>query len=109
MTKLARRDFLRAIVVVAGPPVAIGCAEGDVTPQDRGFFPQSLASGDPRPTSVVLWTRAIDPEQEDTDQTLELVVATDEALTDALELEGGASLALVATADAGGCVKVRVE
>jgi alkaline phosphatase D len=109
MTKLARRDFLRAIVVVAGPPVAFGCAEGDITPQGRGFFPQSVASGDPRPTSVVLWTRAIDPENEDSDQVLELVVATDEALTDVLELEGGASLALLATADAGGCVKVRVE
>jgi alkaline phosphatase D len=109
MTRLARRDFLRAIVVVAGPAVVAGCADPDITPEQQGFFPQSVASGDPRPTSVVLWTRAIDPGHEDADQTLELVVATDAALSEAVELEGGAALELVATAEAGGCVKVRVE
>jgi alkaline phosphatase D len=109
MSRLARRDFLRAIVVVAGPPLAFGCAEGDIAQARHGFFPQSVASGDPRPTSVVLWTRAVDVEREGAELSLELVVATDEALTDVIELDGGATLSLVATADAGGCVKVRIE
>ena len=31
--------------------------------QSTAFFPQSVASGDPRPDSVVLWTRVLDVAQ----------------------------------------------
>jgi alkaline phosphatase D len=110
MARFARREFLQAVVAVAGPALLAGCGEDATartsTPQ---FFPQSVASGDPRPESVVLWTRAIDPADESADQTLELVVATDAALTDVVEFEGAPSLALTAFATDGGCVKVRVE
>ena len=41
-----------------------------------GTFPQSVASGDPTPSGVVLWTR-IDPESYDLDDPLAVEVAHD--------------------------------
>lgn len=46
------------------------------------YFPQSLASGDPRPESMVLWTRIEDAATDDRDLTLRLQVATDTVLHD---------------------------
>jgi alkaline phosphatase D len=43
------------------------------------MFPQSVASGDPRPDSVVLWTRLDNPDMPDA---LRVEVATDEDFTD---------------------------
>lgn len=63
MTELSRRHFLRAIVVSAGAVIIgnqlIGCNGGDDTPirVASEYFPQSLASGDPKPNSVIVWTR----------------------------------------------------
>jgi alkaline phosphatase D len=73
---LDRRSFLRlTALVAAGPPLA--CEGGSSPPPDRGFFPQSVASGDPRPDAVVLWTRAVDPDHPGDDVTATLEVATD--------------------------------
>jgi alkaline phosphatase D len=44
-------------------------------------FPQSVASGGPTPTGVILWTR-IDPERYDTARSLRLEVATDESFAE---------------------------
>ncbi len=44
-------------------------------------FPQSVASGGPTPTGVVLWTR-LDPERYVTGEPVRVVVARDEAFTD---------------------------
>lgn len=72
-------------------------------------FPQSVASGDPRPTSVVLWTRVEDSEADGT-LSVELEVGLDEKLTDLLELAPGTTtLSLEADASADHCVKVRLE
>jgi alkaline phosphatase D len=68
---LSRRELLRSVVVVASPGVLFGCADANplslrASGGDEGgtrFFPQSVASGDPRPASVVLWTRVEDPER----------------------------------------------
>jgi alkaline phosphatase D len=61
--KLHRRTILKSIVAVAAT-TAFGCSDEVTTAQQaaasRKFFPQSVASGDPRPDSVVLWTRAVD-------------------------------------------------
>jgi alkaline phosphatase D len=61
--KLHRRTILQSIVAVAAT-TAFGCSDEKTTEQQaaasRKFFPQSVASGDPRPGSVVLWTRAVD-------------------------------------------------
>lgn len=67
---IRRRDFLRfmAVTVVASSAPLSGCGDDDDSggatpfpdsdPDDVAFvFPQGLASGDPRPDSVVLWTR----------------------------------------------------
>jgi len=56
----------------------MACGGSDGAAADRVAFPQSVASGDPRPDSVVLWTRAVNPDQPDGDVTVAMEVATDE-------------------------------
>src|SRR6266496_1316614 len=86
--KLTRRNFLHAIVVVA-PAIGACAADAEPTPppvvtpplptpveDGQRYFPQSVASGDPRPNSVILWTRVVDQERPG-DYTLTLEVATD--------------------------------
>jgi alkaline phosphatase D len=78
--KIHRRTILQSIVAVAAT-TAFGCSDEETTEQQaaraRAFFPQSVASGDPRPDSVVLWTRAVD-EEHGGDTTLTLEVSTDD-------------------------------
>ncbi|WP_244224526.1 alkaline phosphatase D family protein [Corallococcus sicarius] len=73
---LHRRTVLKCIVAVAAS-TASGCHDDDDGPptEDRQRFPQSVASGDPRPDRVVLWTRAVDPANADADVELTLQVA----------------------------------
>lgn len=60
-----RRDFLRfaaITVAVSAAPKLSGCSHtssgGASSPEDVDrVFPQGVASGDPRPDSIVLWTR----------------------------------------------------
>lgn len=58
---MKRRSFLRVVAASAaasGFPLVFSCGDGgDSTPTEL-VFPQGLASGDPKPTSIVLWTRA---------------------------------------------------
>jgi alkaline phosphatase D len=110
MTRLDRRDFLRAIVVVAGPPLAAGCgSQSGPSEAASNYFPQSVASGDPRPTSVVLWTRVFDALHAGSDLTLEFVVALDAAFERPVTLAGAGAYPIVALAAADGCVKVRID
>ena len=53
---------------------------GDAAPLGDGgaYFPQSVASGDPGPEGVVLWTRAVDADAPGEDVVLCLQVARDE-------------------------------
>jgi len=78
--KLTRRDFVKAVVVSAGLVEACSSsASGEAPPSDgSAFFPQSVASGDPRPGSVVLWTRVADQDGP-VATSLVLEVATDAA------------------------------
>ncbi|HVR19838.1 MAG TPA: alkaline phosphatase D family protein, partial [Polyangiaceae bacterium] len=95
-------------VVAAGGAGAAGAAE---RPRASGFFPQSVASGDPRPGSVVLWTRVSDAQAgAGGSLSLELEVGLDEELAELVELAPG-STTLLLTADEthDHCVKVRVE
>ena len=62
--RLRRRDFLQAIVVTAAAVPFSGCGSdddggGSTAADPDAEFPQGLASGDPKPDSVVLWTRAV--------------------------------------------------
>src|SRR5260221_8633734 len=107
---IRRRDLLRLTVVSAiasGAAPLAGCASdkgggsgngGDggpsVPPEDDGtVFPQGLASGDPTPDSVILWTR-VEPSgdatrdikvgyQVATDNAFESVVASGEVTAEA--------------------------
>src|SRR5262245_33188378 len=88
-SRIPRRDFLRITVVsalTAGAP-PIGCSDNDHHDKPISddpaaalrVFPQGLASGDPKPDSIILWTR-VEPDagaQSGLDVTCEL--ATDEA------------------------------
>jgi phosphodiesterase/alkaline phosphatase D-like protein len=64
------RAFLRAAGVIVVLFVVAGVAAAN------DYFPQSVASGDPRPDSVVLWTRVDSPTDEEP-KALLLEVATD--------------------------------
>ncbi|AXA94130.1 alkaline phosphatase [Massilia sp. YMA4] len=69
-----RRQFLRLggfLTVSVATGGLAGCGSNDYDDPDSGglppasgaawSFPQSVASGDPRPDSIVLWTRAVPP------------------------------------------------
>lgn len=133
---MQRRTFLKTLLVSAGAlsglaacvddstqttadtGIADGSGDGsgsgsDTTPVPLNvvaapaLFPQSVASGDPRPGSVILWTRLLDGDAS-ADTALELEVATDADFADIVLLEGSASKQLTALADHDHCVKVRV-
>lgn len=86
----------------AGDAVAPPLVPGDA------FFPQSIASGDPRPDSVVLWARVADGGRAGEDLAVSLELALDEAFTDRVALDGAPERALTAEAASDGCVKARV-
>lgn len=107
---MQRREFLRAsLVTVVGWSGTAGCADDDPAPlpledaPDR--FPQGLASGDPKPDSVILWTR-IDVDA-DIEADVEVELFTDAELTQKAEWDDSATVA-VASADHDHCVKLRV-
>ncbi|WP_231864314.1 alkaline phosphatase D family protein [Sorangium cellulosum] len=124
---MRRRDFLRATLVTAGAVVVpTACSDdGEATGacdvhEDDAFFPQSVASGDPRHDSVVLWTRLIDSKQPQSDLNLALVVALDEGFTQLVVLtpssdnvatagSGSTQLRVTARAESDHCVKVKVN
>ncbi|NPC51779.1 metallophosphatase [Corallococcus sp. AB032C] len=74
-----RRTFLQAVVAVAAT-TTFGCSDDDSTETSDGspYFPQSLASGDPRPDSVVLWVRVEDKDRAGSDLPLRLEVSPSE-------------------------------
>ncbi len=111
---MKRRMFLQATLAVAGVAMS-GCheeTETEPTPRviedGAKFFPQSIASGDPKPDSVVLWARVADPAAAEGDLALELEVATDEKFEQKVTLDGKTSLPLTAELAFDHCVKVRV-
>lgn len=79
----------------ATPPPVAGLQPGST------FFTQSVLSGDPRPDSVILWTRVEDAGAGDI--SVQLQVATDREFTDVRVDE-----ALTASSDYDHCLKVRV-
>lgn len=115
-TKLTRRDFLRATLVSVVPLAAAGAGcKGDEGDGGRGelmdgaaFFPQSVASGDPRPDSVILWTRVEDPDLgEDEDATLTVELALDAEFAELVELDDAAAT-VAARAKFDRCAKAKI-
>jgi len=112
MRDLPRRRFLELTLVSAGAALGSVACGADARVRDLDpdqVFPQSLASGDPRPTSVVLWTRVVDSERPDADLELSLELATDAAFLQRVSLDGAASRRLRALAEFDHCVKTRVD
>lgn len=99
------------------PDVAeVGADAGDVADGVEGpalldgatLFALGVASGDPRPDGMILWTRCVDPEGAESSHPLRLEVALDEAFEDRVLLDGEESIALTAEAEHDFCVKVRL-
>ena len=113
MQAFPRRRFLEVTVISAGAlfgPVACSSGDdGDRSAQQNSIFPQSVASGDPRPTSVILWTRVVDAEHADEDLTLRVEVSTDDGFSSFVMLDGNTSRQLTALAEFDHCVKTRIE
>jgi len=116
---MKRRSFLKATAAVAGGLV-VGCDDnttggGDSEPEPAevsvdgaAYFPQSVASGDPRPDGAILWTRVEDPTAGDGAVALELQLALDEAFETRVGFDGADTLGVVAEAAFDRCVKVRL-
>jgi alkaline phosphatase D len=79
MPKISRRSFLKAAAAIGASLAWVGPARGSRVrwQERRDLFPQGVASGDPDPHSVILWTRR--PFADGTRQRLTVEVAEDEA------------------------------
>ncbi|MCD9033596.1 alkaline phosphatase D family protein [Luteimonas sp. Y-2-2-4F] len=94
-----RRRFLQALVVAAAAPLLPPARAAAAPAVSRAHFPQSVASGDPRPDRVLLWTRLGAPAR-----AVRLQVAED---ADFARLRVDRALPVPEGSD--GCLKVRVE
>lgn len=102
--RASRRAFLKLTLAAATLPVASRWFPAHATPiVSRKAFPQSVASGDPRPDRVLLWTRVPGTAGSD-DVAVRLQVADDAAFSQ-LRIERELS----ARADHDHCLRVRVE
>lgn len=72
------------------------------------YFPQSVASGDPRADSVILWTRVEDAAAGEGDLDLAVELATDPEFTMRVELDA-ASAAVAARAMFDRCAKAKIK
>src|SRR5262245_40950315 len=77
--KISRRSFLKAAGAIGASLAWAGPAQGSRVNwhERRDLFPQGVASGDPDPHSVILWTRR--PYAEGTRELLTVEVAQDQA------------------------------
>ncbi len=112
---LKRRDFLRATLITAGALLVPGCGTPEeLSPINReltdgtAYFPQALASGDPKPDSVVLWTRVEDKDAAEGDIALEVEVSTDPNFKTLVKLNDEAR-ALKALAKYDRCAKAKLK
>ncbi len=120
MSTWPRRSFVKAVVVSAATPWS-GCggSDGPEAPDDPEApgesipepsppeqadlaFPQGIASGDPRPDGVLLWTR-VEPPAPDEAVTVRWYLALDEGFTEPV-----ASGELTAEREADHTVRVRL-
>lgn len=111
----SRRDFLRTTVVTLGATILDGCS-GDTTPTSTtplvledgsAYFPQSVASGDPKPKSAVIWTRVEDDDRAGWDLDVFVEIALDAKFTQRLKVEGEERHRLLALAKFDNCIKLR--
>lgn len=117
--EFSRRKFIKTMVVSASAIVTssiVGCGGSGnkqgtsdiiVKPENPSildgtmYFPQSVVSGDPKPNSVILWTRIDNASNEDTDVTLQ--VSQDENFNQLVVEQ-----TLTASPSSDHCLKIRV-
>jgi len=77
--KISRRSFLKTAAAISASLAWVGPAQGSRVhwQERRDLYPQGVASGDPDPHSVILWTRR--PFAEGKRQILTVEVAEDDA------------------------------
>lgn len=94
MGSITRRNFISGVAKTAGSVAIVsltGCgidetknptvaSLADVS-DGSAFFPQSVASGDPKPDSIILWTRVEDSAASGSLLKIRVQVATDEGFT----------------------------
>lgn len=113
---MKRRQFIQFAMAQTSVGLGAACSAdgatsglpgpGEVAVASRAF-PQSVASGDPRPTSIVLWTRVRPPaEGSNVDVYLQLSPTSD--FSQLLELDGASALRLTAGEDTDFCIRIRV-
>ena len=68
------------------------------------FFPQSIASGDPRPDSVIIWARVFDSDDATADVPVRLIVTKDRFFANVVYNQ-----VVTAKSDYDHCVKVRIS
>lgn len=85
--KISRRSFLKTAAALGASLAWVGPARGSRVNwrERRDLYPQGVASGDPDPHSVILWTRR--PFDQGTRQVLVVEVAEDEAFRRAVAQE----------------------
>jgi len=105
-----RRTFLKAVVVNAAVINSIsGCGSSGTSNAEEpiliepAFFPQGIASGDPKPDGVVLWARLFDPELQGNNLPARVQMATN-----MLFKQPVVDLPLMAQLDFDNCIKVKV-
>ncbi|GLQ29650.1 alkaline phosphatase D family protein [Litoribrevibacter albus] len=110
-SNISRRRFIQTAVAATGAaalPLSglTGCSNSDSSSSSStpSYFPQSVMSGDPRPNSVILWTRVNDASVSG-DITLALEVAS---ASDFNEASLVLAQEFTAEADHDHCLKVRV-
>src|SRR5688572_10215816 len=96
MRAMRRRDFLRGAGAFIVTAKLVGCGDnkdgpgpGPDAPAEPGLFvfPQGVASGDPRTTSVVLWTRVVTADPSSQPVKVRLEVAKGQSIDDVLVVD----------------------
>ncbi len=109
MDRFDRRTILKSIAVMAAASAFPACGDSteSVGSDADGLarFPQGVASGDPKQTTVILWTRVVNVGSSPVDMPLRLEVALDAGFTRLVVKKDG----LVATVAHDDCIKVRVK
>ncbi len=109
MDRFDRRTILKSIAVMAAASALPAC--GDNTEiigsaaDGLARFPQGVASGDPKQTTIILWTRVVNVGSSPVDLPLRLEVALDSEFGHLVVNKSD----LVATTAHDGCIKVRVK
>lgn len=104
----SRRSFLHAVVATtAGAWLLPACSDPERTLEivdGKQYFPQSVASGDPRPDSIVLWTRVVDPAAPGEPCQVRLQVASDADFAAVIY----SSMTLTVSADSDHTLRIKV-